>query len=291
MKARQSLRQQNRVVPRVEALEERQVLSCTVGVNNGVMTIQGDDGVNTVTINQKVLGTVSVQADNLTTSASGIKEIRINTRGGKDTVNYNLNPVLPRLPWVRTDQKGTQKVNVYLGTGDDKFQTSMCPQHLMSGASLSFDVNGSVGDDDLLMDMAPHDIAVDKGASLSVKLDGNYGRDRVTAKYKGELDGNLSIVTLGGPGKGWFIGLDGYDTVVADLLLTTGSNHHSDGLATVRAEGGYSNDNLTLTTRKESSLDAAAVSATADGGPGDVDVLTRTINVSQTSCELDFVII
>jgi hypothetical protein len=290
MNTLKSLRKRNRVVPRVEALEERQVLSCTVGVNNGVMTITGDSGANTVTIDQTFLGTVSVKADSLTTSASGIKEIRVNTLGGNDTVKYNLNSLISFLPWLRTDQYGSQKVKVNLGSGNDKFQTAMCPQHLKSGASLAFDVNGGVGDDYLRVDMSTYAFAPDYGASLSVKLDGSFGKDDVAASYKGELDGNLSIVAIGGPGTGWLAGLDGNDTVAANVQLTTGPHNHSEGLAYVRVQGGFGNDRLTLATRKDSSLDPAAVDAAADGGPGS-DMLTRTWNVIQTSCEQDFVII
>jgi hypothetical protein len=290
MKALQSLRKRNRVIPRVEVLEDRRVLSCTVGVNNGVMTITGDNGANTVKIDQIFLGTVSVHADSLTTSASGIKEIRINTLGGNDTVKYNLNSMIPIFPWLRTDQYGSQKVKVNLSSGNDKFQTAMCSQHLKSGASLAFDVNGGVGDDYLRVDMSTYAFAPDYGASLSVKLDGSFGKDDVAASYKGELDGYLSIVATGGPGKGLFAGLDGNDTVAANVQLTTGPHNHSEGLAYVRVQGGYANDYLTLATRKDSSLDPAAVDAAADGGPGK-DTLTRTSNVNKTSCELDFVII
>jgi hypothetical protein len=290
MNARQSLQKRNRVVPRVEALEERQVLSCTVGVNNGIMTITGDNGVNTVKIDQTFLGTVSVHADALVTSASGIKEIRINTLGGNDTVKYNLNSMIPFIPWLRTDQYGSQQIKVNLGSGNDKFQTAMCPQHFKTGASLAFDVNGSLGNDDLRVDMATYNFAPDYGASLSVKLDGGFGSDYVAASYKGELDGNLSIVAIGGPGAGLFAGLDGNDTVAANVLLTTGPHNHSEGLAYVRVQGGYGNDHLTLATRKESSWDPAAVDAAADGGPG-FDTLTRTSNVTKKSCEQDFVII
>jgi hypothetical protein len=290
MNTQQSLRKRNRVVPRVEALEERQVLSCTVGVSNGVMTITGDNGANTVKIDQTFLGNVTVHADSLTTSAAGIKEIRINTLGGPDTVKYNLNSILPFLPSLRTTQYGSQTIKVNLGAGNDKFQTAMCPQHLKAGASLAFDVKGGSDNDDLRVDMATYAFAPDAGASLSVRLDGGFGSDYVAAKYKGELDGNLSIVVIGGPSAGLFAGLDGSDTVAANVQLTTGPHNHSEGLAYVRVLGGFGSDKLTLATRKESSWDPAAVDAAADGGPG-FDTLTRTSNVNKKSCELDFVII
>src|SRR5262249_25373218 len=239
-----------RILPRVEALEDRRVLSCTVGVNNGVMTITGDNGANTVKMDQIFLGIVKVQADGVTTNASGIKEIRINTLGGNDTVKYNLNSPLPFLPNLPMVQTGAQTIKVNLGAGNDKFQTTMCPQHLKAGAGLTFDVFGGTGNDNLAVDMVSHPVAVDAGAQVSVKLDGSFGSDTVLATYKAELDGNLSMVGIGGPDGGLFGGLDGADSVAVHVQLTTGPNNHSEGLAFARVFGGAANDRLTLATRK-----------------------------------------
>jgi hypothetical protein len=288
MKAQLSRSRRGRVVPQVEALEDRQALSCTVGVSNGVMTITGDGGANSVQINQTFLGQVKVKADGVTTTASGIQEIKINTLAGNDTVKYILNPIVVFLP--TTPQTASQKVVVNLGTGNDKFQTAMCAQHLQGNASLSFDVKGWWGNDTIRVDMYSNAVAVDYGASVNMKLDGGMGGDTIVAKYRGELDGHLSIDAIGGPkGTGLFGTKDSKDLITVDVLLTTGPFNHSEGLAYLRARGGNGWDNLILKARKQSSLDPAAIDAQGEGDEGH-DRLIRTSNVKNVSCELDFIV-
>src|SRR5262245_33371896 len=80
--------------PRLEALEDRSLLSCTVSISGSVLKIEGDGGANSVRITDNgtgAAGNIVVKCDGTTTNVGpAITEIRVNTKGGNDSVRYDL---------------------------------------------------------------------------------------------------------------------------------------------------------------------------------------------------------
>ncbi len=131
-----------RFLPRLEALEDRNLLSCSVVVNNGILTITGDSAANTVTITDKgtgAPGNVKVVCDGVPTNVMpAIKGIKVNTLDGLDSVRYQLAGNL---------QAGVaQNVLVNLGSGNDNFVSFFsAPGGLLNNSSLGLNVKGGVG--------------------------------------------------------------------------------------------------------------------------------------------------
>src|SRR5262245_7872915 len=84
-----------RYAPRLEVLEDRLVPALTIREVNGVLRIKGDDHLNDfITIGDtggSVAGPVTVIANGqFRLSRTPITRIRIDTGGGRDTVQYSL---------------------------------------------------------------------------------------------------------------------------------------------------------------------------------------------------------
>src|SRR5947209_1048535 len=113
-------RRSRKVTPRLESLEDRCLLACTVSVDsNGVLNITGDDTANSVQINDNGTGTtgnITVICDGMTTTpAAAVTQIKVNTLGGNDTVLYSLTGNL----------NGQTRLRVDLGTGNDNFAATV----------------------------------------------------------------------------------------------------------------------------------------------------------------------
>jgi hypothetical protein len=216
-----------RFLPRLEALEDRSLLSCTVSVNSGILTITGDSGPNKVTITDKgtgAPGNIMVVCDSVPTNVMpAIKGIKVLTLDGIDSVRYQLAGNL---------QAGVaQNVLVNLGSGNDNFVSFFsAPGGLLNNSSLGLNVKGGAGQDTLHVRYTT-DVDIRSGATLSVNLDGGEDADSIFLGYQGELDGKLTLNADGGAAN---------DMVQADLTLDCGST----GGDLSRVRGGLNADRL-----------------------------------------------
>src|SRR5262245_23532087 len=76
--------------PRLEVLEDRLALSCTVGLSGDTLTIIGDSANDRIIVRDDGKGHVSGEASGLAFSAYGVKTINISSEGGDDEVFYAL---------------------------------------------------------------------------------------------------------------------------------------------------------------------------------------------------------
>src|SRR5437660_9080032 len=100
---------------RLERLDDRAMPSVTFVETNGTLVIRGDQQANSIIISDDGstnAGNIVVQADGQSyTATTAITKIRVNSRGGNDSVEYDLN----------FDLMGARTVQAYLGNGDDSF--------------------------------------------------------------------------------------------------------------------------------------------------------------------------
>jgi hypothetical protein len=213
MKTRLSRPKRARVVPTLEALEERSLLACSVVQSAGILTITGDNLSNSVKISDNGtygFGAVKVQCGAMTKiSTMPIREIRVSTGGGNDKVSYTLTGPLVAF--------GRRMVRVNLGDGDDQFLGSFANpltgagSDLLAGSTFQLNVAGARGNDTLKVD-ATHDVDVQAGARFGVQLYGNgipflpdLGADGLEIQHHGEVDGLISFGAHGEAGNDPFV--------------------------------------------------------------------------------------
>jgi hypothetical protein len=262
MTTHRSRRQRDRVVPTLEALEDRSLLSCTVFQNAGILTIAGDNLTNAVKVSDNGtygFGAIKVQCDGMTKiSTMPIHEIRVMTLGGTDRVSYTLTGPLIAL--------GQRMVRVNLGAGNDSFQASFANpltgagSDLLAGSTFQLNVAGGLGNDNLAVD-ATHDVDVQAGAKFGVQLYGNdgislfpdLGADSLSIAHHGEVDGWIGFGANGEAGN------DPLVSIVA--MVDPGSTGHLD----LRVNGGVGADpNLRLFVFNRPP--ACTLNALLDGG-------------------------
>jgi hypothetical protein len=231
-------------VPRLEALEDRNLLSCSVVVNGSVLTITGDNAPNSVTIRDNGTGTpgnIKVLCDGVLTSVvPAINAIRVVTLGGNDSVRY--------FPTGNLQAGVSQSVYVDLGSGNDNFASYFSGGgKMLTNSRLGVYVRGSSGNDTLNLryttgvDLLP-------GALLNVGLDGGENNDSVFVGYQGRLQGAIQLTTTGGPGD---------DLVQADLTLACGST----GRVFSRVRGGTGQNRLIHRITQLCSTDPVTIDA------------------------------
>jgi hypothetical protein len=254
------------------------MFSCTVGVSGGTMTLNGDGSANNVAITDNGDGDLTVVCDSLTTSASNIVRIDLDTKGGNDDVSFTQNGNRTR----------NMDLNVKLGGGNDDF-TGVLNGNINASRTLDIEVKGEGGADDIYM-YATNDVDVSAGATLALNLSGGDGTDEVFADYRGEVDGTIRLKESGGDSGDWL-----YARVRADA----GSSGRLRGIGTndARVEGNSNSDTLQFYVYKQST-DSFSVAAKVDGGErpwwnpfeSDTDTCYRTTNVDSTGCENDNVV-
>jgi hypothetical protein len=252
MPAPRSRRPATPFVPRVEALEDRRLpaAACTVAVVGTALEVFATRGNNRIAIvdtGTTAAGNVTVTCRKQTTvPAVAITAVMVRTRGGNDTVTYNLiGPLVTR---------ATRNVNVHFDTGQDSF-ISHLRMGLQATSSLVFALNGGQSSDHYVLG-ATSDIPIAAGALLSADLLGGAGGpDFIQTAYRGQLLGSMAITQTGGPAND-----------VLSTLLTL--NQGSRGTVAVRQAGGFGDDTFTLLLHRASPLDPANASGSIDGGPG-----------------------
>jgi hypothetical protein len=286
--SRQARNRAGNFLPRLEALEDRLVPTCTVVHSGPALSITGSAAADKVKLTDD--GTrVTVQCDNAKgVTYSGITAINVSTKGGNDSVSYNLvrDPFLKAFSLPGLLVNPTRALNVSLGTGADKFAAAIEPYHMTAGTSLSFNISGGSGADALSVDaLSAYPggyslLTVDKGAAFNVYLDGGTGADKLTAWYKGENDGNVSLQAAGSTGN---------DKLDIYLRCIATAKSHSEGFAFLRGWGNDGGDFVKMFTHKDNPSDPVGIDALIDGGGGGFDTAYRTVNyVDQVNCEKDF---
>ncbi len=317
----------SRFAPRVELLEDRCVPTCTAFAANGLLTIMGTAGPDTIELGDDG-STISLLCDGKTSPQlfGGVRQVNVQGRGGNDTVRYDLFVSL-----------GTRRaLNVNLGAGDDRFLAFLNNNDLGTGGNLGLNVQGGTGSDRLRFEFgkdpntaltstlsqglliptfqsfAPgavnfgttNGVDIALNASLRLNLNGGPGDNAIAVDYLGTIAGN----TAGGIGGGTptpvvgpggitqnpgtlavnVTGGGGSDVLVSRIIAQAGST----GRVQARESGGAGEDSLTLTVRQVqgTALQPGSVSVDArlDGGPG-IDHCDRTPNVIGVNCEFDHV--
>jgi hypothetical protein len=241
-----------RFVPRLEGLEDRQLLAapaCTLTViGAGSVLVRGTNRADNITVNDDGTANVNnvVVVCNRRTMLPGVavSRLEIRTRGGNDTVHYFLNGALQR--------NVARAIVVKLGTGNDAFAARLSAG-LVAGANLAIGVQGA-GSDNLSL-RAAGDIPIAAGATLSANLVGGPNGNVIQSTYQGALLGSLAVSLTGGFGP---------DILSSNVVLNQGSS----GSASVQEFGGFGDDTLTLVDRKVSLLDRGTITPSADGGQG-----------------------
>lgn len=219
-----------RLALRVEQLEDRCVPACTItqaGVApNIALTINGDDHVNNIQISDDGNGNITLACDGVISPAvAGVRDIVVNSKKGNDAVFYTL----------AADLLGaqTRNISVDLGDGNDRFLAqALNGADILTNASLSFNVKGKLGNDNIRF-LLTLDFDVSDGGALGIAVAGNEGNDRISLVQLGAIDGTCNIALNGNAGR---------DRVAASLAFDS----DSAGATSVIVNGQADNDLLTL---------------------------------------------
>jgi hypothetical protein len=240
---------------RLEPLHDRTVPSVSVVQTGGTLTVNGDQHVNTVEIKDD--GTpdgLTVTMDGVNYPVTGpVTTVVINTRGGADTVSYDLTG-----DYVGT----TRTVEVFLGNGNDTF-TADLGHGIDAASTLALQVNGGNGKDNLSVTGAGGGPVA---GTLSVQLNGGNGMDAISFGYAAEVDGSLMLTADGGNGK---------DTITGDVTAAADST----GSVLAQVKGGNGKDDVGLSVTGDGLSGLSSLDATVDGGHGK-DTVTATDNVT-----------
>jgi hypothetical protein len=200
-------------------------------------------------------------------SFTGIRNIRVATNGGNDSVSYTLaNNLLPFQQrnlsvdlgsspwWFGSDRFTANLYNPATGVGSD----------LMIGSTLNMNVFGGAGRDSIVVN-AYKDTDVAPGAQLNMNLFGGDAADTIQVYWYGENDGAVRLWADGGAGN---------DLVRGRLQEQFGSTGVLSGV--VHGRDGNDNLGLFMFTAKPVAL------GLLDGGAG-IDLGFKTPNVTMVN--------
>jgi hypothetical protein len=245
-----------RTALQLEALNDRIVPAVTFAEVNGTLTVTGDQRANDIEITDDgtASGVTVTVGDTEYHPTQQISQVVVDSRGGSDTVSYNLTG----------DYVGTMRtVQVFLGNGKDTFTADL--GHAIDSASIfALRVVGGNGKDSLTVD-ASGNVA----GQLTVSLEGGNGMDDLSFNFTGELTGTLRAVADGGNGK---------DTI--DYHVSAADT--STGTVFAQVFGGNGKDTLGLAVEGGT----LSVDATVDGGHGK-DIFDPSITDNVTIVDAD----
>jgi hypothetical protein len=168
-----------RFVPRLEVMENRWCPSVSIQANGPELRIEGNDAANVVSITDNGQGQVTVTADGRTATFAGISQVRVETRGGTDTVDYTLTG----------STTAERRVRIDLGAGADT--ATVRANGVRLGADAEIEVNGNGGHDTITADFA-----VEVDGRFRFRLDGGYGNDTVAANVALAADSTGTVEAL-----------------------------------------------------------------------------------------------
>lgn len=289
----------------IDTLEDRAVPSVsqtifteasTTNNNLNVWQVNGSSGADTLVVHHNGAGSFTVTDETGTTFNSpaniAIDKLIVRGQGGSDVVRYVLD----------SDVTRDVIVNVYLGTGNDRFTGTMRGD-ISDGQKMTMLVQGDGGADLMTMYATPtvperandhltdgaavnaNGMHIGTGAKLDLKMLGNAGNDRIFFDYTGEQDGTLQFDLRGDDNK---------DVVSAVVNLQAGSTRGVGTSAPARVAGNRDNDNLTFKIFNNSGDNDIVQNAQIDGGLdvfwADNDVGRRTANVTPKYLETDTIV-
>jgi hypothetical protein len=301
----------NRILPRLEALEDRWVPS-TVNFDGvtATLTVTGSAGKDTVVITDdgtNNAGAVKVTVNGATVFTSGptagvdqVHTIKVSTLGGKgDSVEYDLTGDLVNNNRNVSATFGAGKgdrftanvngnlVNGFLllqpngGNGGDKL-TGTVTGSVNGNSFLALLYKGGTGKDQISID-ATNSVAIGPLAQMTVEADGGAGIDSVNFGYEGQLQGALFLNLMGGAGKDQVSATVTLDGMSNGLLF--GPVSPNSGKAAAQVNGGGGKDKLSFEVDLSGALKPASA-AEIDGGAGidachSVGFITGVFNCEQ----------
>jgi hypothetical protein len=268
MNLRQFPRPKTRFRPIVERLEERCVPAVTPKTLGTTLTLTGDNGNNTILVNDNGANSGSNITGSLDgvafTSPSFVDKIVINTKGGKDNVTYKLNGGL---------LNGFRSLNVSLGADDDKFAGNFAGS-LDNVSIFTGNVQGNAGNDKINYNAAG--ISVGSGSLLNLNADGGQGQDTIGLNFSGSLVDALNFQLNGGANQ---------DKITANVNVLANSGGSIGGNSPAAVNGNAGDDQLDFRIHLGANS-STSVFARLDGGTGP-DTCFHTANVVASSCKVD----
>jgi hypothetical protein len=171
-----------RFTPRVEALEDRCLPSCTAVQAGSVLTITANNQQNKVVVSDNglsnALDTITATCDGAAHSFNGVAQVVISVQGVKDTVSYTLPNGLQMIAF--------RTVDVNLRGRNDTFSANVAG-NLLPDAHLVFNVRGGAGNDKINLAVAGNLAAM---SSLVFDAQGGKGTNSMRATVTGNLGGN-----------------------------------------------------------------------------------------------------
>jgi hypothetical protein len=267
MKLQRSRLARSRFAPKLEALEDRNMLSATAVFvpSTGLLTITGTDKADHVKIfdsgSATAPGAVQVFAEGFRIfssppvggSVKSVTNIVVNLGKGKDSLDYQLTGPLAF---------AQRTLNADLGQGNDLFNANILG-NLGFGAKLALNILGNDGNDTMTVSVAS-DLAGRffflPPSSLQISLDGGAGRDVMAVSLNGNVrnGANLSVSLQGG--------LDN-DTMNINALV----NVDAGGTMSLAERGQQGNDNESISSFGTVN---GTLQTQADGGPGKDRIVT-----------------
>lgn len=266
-------------VPRLETLDNRWCPSCTITVDDGTLTITGDDEANTLTVTHDGAGTVTVVCDGgETVTEEDIERIVIDTGDGDDSLTFDVTAELTEALEVEVDLGAGNdtadldfmaisdqlQVRANLGEGDDLFDVNLDVE-LKTGADVGIDVRGREGAD--TFNLSVNEVRED--ADLKAQFRGGQDDDALNVFLGDPIDAGAEVKIQGNGGAG------NDDLTVDATTFGTGANIGEDAELQIRLNGGDGED--TLGTTFEGDVDGT-LHVTLDGGDDD-DTASAEITV------------
>jgi hypothetical protein len=175
-------RQTRRLVPRLEAFDERCLPSVTAGYVPGTTYLQitSDAASDNITINDSGnTGGVTVLVNGVLvgTFNDPVSAILVDGGDGNDVVTYNLTATLV----------SSRNIDVHLGKGNDAFTANLSNQGLAQYVSLDISTYGEGGGDTLTLNA--QNFSSDQNSILNFDYVGGAGKDKINFNYTpGGLD-------------------------------------------------------------------------------------------------------
>ena len=268
-------------MPRVEGLEGRLCLACTIDVDDDTLTIRGDDAANAVTLTLDGAGGVAVVCDGAAQQQfDGIQEINLRTRGGDDTVNLLATGELTQklelelnlgdgndvadLKFAAIASKLELEAN--LGGGNDTLSINL-DQEIRSKGHVEMKVNGGGGND--TWNLSANEVR--SKAKLQAAFEGGAGDDTLQTFLGDPIDekAHVQIFAEGGGGN---------DTLSVDATtFGTGANIAEGAKLQVHLDGGAGTD--TLNASHEGDVAGMLQLHLNGGGGNDTAGVIATANV------------
>ncbi len=305
-----SAHRRNAFVPRLEGLEDRNLLSVTVTDVGSVLRIRLDHTPGrAVLITDDGAGDVTVTAGARKVTARDVTTILVRGGGPRDAVSYDLTAALGGVRTVDSQLRGggntfnaaVDGLNpgavLMVHVGGDRAQNVVNFTEtgaLNPGSVLLFDANGGLGADRLNASVTGN---VGSGALLGIRLAGGRSANLESIALAGDIAAGalVALTESNGPGpdqaavtyngiEHGLLGVNVAGSSGADILATNlNLGQGSDGTVLAVENGGSGNDALTLNVPVQPG-DRPTVLAALNGGSG-FDTCRATPNVRVINCE------